>query len=512
LNVDTVLSEIYTQVATLMPARNFYVALYDAETDEVTFPIAFEGGERVEWNSRRAGSGLTEYVLQTRQTLLIRRDIEAALERIGIDQIGMPAASWLGVPILAEQEPIGVIAIQSYTVPDAYDSSHQEVLVTIASQAAVAIQNARLYERTDEALARRLQELDSILRTTGEGILLLDLDYRILAANRAFSDLLDFPQAEIAHRELGELENRILLTVLGFNNLQALEGTCKDVSEKDVHHKQIIVASGPPERHLERTLTPVRDGRGATTGWLFVFRDISEEIELAQLREDMMHMLVHDLRSPLTVLQGGLDMLEIALKEENYDDVHFLEQMARRGSDRMLRLVNELLDISKLEGGEIPIQSEVVEAESLLREVAARFIPSAQEAYITLDLAIDQGLPALYVDAKFIERVLHNLIDNAIKFTPDRGTVQLWARIDPENDGALLLGVADTGPGIPPQERPLLFEKFQLTSVKGRRRGTGLGLPFCKLTVEAHGGQIWTESEVGKGSTFIVRLPTVEGE
>ncbi|MGD1993375.1 MAG: ATP-binding protein, partial [Anaerolineae bacterium] len=515
LNIDTILSAIYTQVAALMPARNFYVALYDPDTDEVTFPLAFENGERVEWRSRRAGSGLTEYILHTRRPLLIRKDVEAVLERIGIDQIGQPAASWLGVPILAEQEPIGVVAVQSYTTPKAYDISHQEVLVTIAAQAAVAIQNARLYERTDEALTRRVQELASVLRTTGDGILLLDDDYRVLAANRALADFFGIARAEIAYRQLGTIDlegDQSLLAMIGFRSLTSLEQVCTEVSENDVHHEQIVVVPGPPERHLERTLTPVRDREGATTGWLFVFRDISEEIELAQLREDMTHMLIHDLRSPLTVLRGSLDMMELAIEEKKLDEVQLLEQMARRGSNRMLRMVNELLDISRLESGEIPIHPEPVKPESLLRETIARLSPLARKANVALDLRTAQGLPDLHVDVKFIERVLHNLVDNAIKFTPDHGAVQLWAQVDPEGDGTLLLGVADSGPGIPPKEQSRLFEKFQRTSVTGRRAGTGLGLPFCKLAVEAHGGQIWIESEAGQGSTFIMRLPTVEEE
>jgi len=513
LNIDTILTEIHTQVATLMPAHNFYVALYDQETDEVSFPLVFEQGQRIEWRSRRAGSGLTEHILHTRQPLLIPRDVGDALEEIGIEQIGKPASSWLGVPILAEQEPIGVIAIQSYSTPGAYDISHQEVLVTIAAQAAVAIQNARLYERTDEALARRVQELASILRTTGEGILLLDADYRILAANRALATFLGVAQAEISYRRLGSIDlagDRSFLAMIGFNSLQALEQACKEIGQNDAHQRQIVVAPGPPERHLERTLTPVRDRDGGTTGWLFVFRDISEEIELAQLREDMMHMLVHDLRSPLTVLKGSLAMMKVALEQEKLDEVRLLEQMARRGSERMLNMVNELLDISKLESGELPLHLQAVEPESLLREVATRLSPLAEETHIALDLKIAQGLPDLYVDRKFMDRVLHNLVDNAIKFTPDQGAVRLWAKADPENANMLLLGVTDTGPGVPPEEQTRLFEKFQLTSVAGRRVGTGLGLPFCKLTVEAHGGQIWIESQVGQGSTFIMRLPAME--
>jgi signal transduction histidine kinase len=511
LNIDVILSAIHKQVAALMPARNFYVALYDVETDEVSFPLAIEDEQRVTWRSRRAGSGLTEHILETRQPLLLRGDITKMLAKMGIEHIGKTAASWLGVPILAEQEPIGVIAIQSYTTPMAYDISHQEVLVTIAAQAAVAIQNARLYEQTDEALALRVQELASILHTTGDGILLLDADYRVLAVNRALANFLGIAQAEITNHQLGAVElgeDTSLLAMIGFNDIQTLVHACEEIREDGGHHKQIVLVQGPPKRHLERTLTPVRGEDSAITGWLFVFRDISEEIKLAQLREDMMHMLVHDLRSPLTLLQGSLDMMAPAIKDGKLNKANLLVQMARRGSDRMLRMVNELLDISKLESGELVIHPEIVNPEALFREITARLEPLTQKAHITINLNMAQETPSLYVDAKLVERVLHNLVDNAIKFTPDHGTVQLWAKSDPENADWLRLGVTDTGPGIPPEERPRLFEKFQQTSVTGRRVGTGLGLPFCKLAVEAHGGQIWIESEVGAGSTFIMRLPT----
>ncbi len=269
LNIDVILSEIYTQVAALMPARNFYVAFYAAETDEVMFPLAYEAGQRVTWRSRQAGVGLTEYILETRQPLLIRRDLEVTLEKLGIEQIGKPAASWLGVPILAEDEPIGVIAIQSYATAEAYDISHQEILGTIAAQAAVAIQNARLYERTDEALARRVQELASVLQTTGEGILLLDVDYRVLAVNRALVQFLDIAQAEVTHQRLDQIhlsEGRSLLQMIGFSDLQAWERACREIRERDVHHQQLIQVTGPPERSLERTLTPVRDRSQTVTG------------------------------------------------------------------------------------------------------------------------------------------------------------------------------------------------------------------------------------------------------
>jgi signal transduction histidine kinase len=514
LNLDMILKAIHTQVAALMPARNFYVALYDLETNEVSFPLVFEDGKRAHWRSRPMGKGLTEHILTTHKPLLIRRDIGATLGEIGIEQIGRPAASWLGVPILAEGEPIGVIAIQSYSTPEAYDLSHQEILVTIAAQAAVAIQNARLYERTDDALTRRVQELDSILRTTGEGILLLDTKWRVLAANRALSRFLGAAQAEMIGQVLDApyAGSDPLITLIGYTP-EALTAACEELAKDNTSYKQTITVPGPPERYVERTLTPVRDRAGATAGWLFIFRDMTEEMELARLREDLTHMLVHDLRSPLTVLNGSLEMLEMVVTSDDTDSIESLLQMAQRGTDRLLRMVNELLDISKLESGQLVLHPENVRAESLMKDIAARLNSLAEISNITLEISVAPDLPQLYVDIEFIGRVLHNLLDNAIKFTPDDGLVRLWARLDPDRDPvAMLVGVTDTGPGIPPEEQHRVFEKFQQTSVTGRRVGTGLGLPFCKLAIEAHGGEIWVESEVGKGSSFIMRLPTAKPE
>ena len=510
LHVETVLSTIYDQVARLMPARNFYVALYDPDTDEVSFPLSVEDGERVRWHSRRAGAGLTEHVLRTRVPLLVRREVVATMEALGIDSIGRTSACWLGVPIMAGDEPLGVITVQSYSVPEAYDHSHQEVLVTIAAQAGAAIQNARLYARTDEALARRVQELDSILRTTHEGMLLLDLDWRILAANRALSDFVDAARLELSGQSLVDGDQPII-TLIKYTP-EDLRADCKALARGEQTSKQAIVALGQSERHVERTLTPVRDREGAIVGWLLVLRDITEEIELARLREDMTHMLIHDLRSPLTVLIGSLGFMEEVFARQDEQGFNDLLGMARRGSDRMLGMVNELLDISKLESGQLLLHPEPVNVRLLIEDVVARLAPLATDVQITLEVSIKPDLPLLHVDPQLIGRVLNNLVDNAIKFTPNGGHVRLRAWPDPQAANRLLVSVSDTGPGIPLEEQPRLFEKFeQVSSVKGRRAGTGLGLPFCKLAVEAHGGNIWVESEVGKGSTFAMTLP-VAGE
>ncbi len=500
LQLETIIATIYEQVARLMSAENFYVALYNPETNEVSFPLAVENGEFVHWRSRCAGEGLTEHILHTRVPLLICRDVAAHIKSLGIDQIGRSAKCWLGIPILAGTEPLGVITVQSYTESEVYDTSHQDLLFTIASQAAIAIQNARLYERTDEALTRRVQELNSILRTTREGILLLDPELRILAINRALAELVGATQTELSGQQLGA----DLLSNFGYS-LETWEADCAVLIAGTLDQTQRTVMLGQEKRAMARTLSAVRDREGAIDGWLLNFRDITEELELARLREDMTDMLVHDLRSPLTVVMGSLTLL----RRKKGAAFEQLLDMAQQNSERILSMVNELLDISKLENGQLPLRYESVNIVNVIEDVVERFTPLALEADISLETELAPQLPILHADMEILKRVLGNLVDNAIKFTPDGGHVRLWARNEtlPEVR-ALVFGVSDDGPGIPDEIQTHLFEKFQQAeTLEARRRGTGLGLAFCKLAVEAHGGHVWVKSAPGQGATFAIVLP-----
>jgi NtrC-family two-component system sensor histidine kinase KinB len=514
LRLDDILPAIYEQVAKLMPASNFYVALYFSDSGEVTFPLAVEDDQQVEWRSRHAGKGLTEFVLQTCKPLLIESEVEGKLSELGIEAVGKNAASWLGVPITAGEDPLGVIAVQSYDSSKRYDQSHKEILITIAAQAGIAIQNARLYERTDEALARRVQELNSILKTSAEGLLLLSLDFRVLAANRAFAVFLGVNETELSGGDWGSVQlggESQLWAPMGYT-LAALQSDCQTLAEGDsVEIKKEIQIPGSTERHLERTLTPVLDLEDQIVGWLLVFRDISEEIELARLREDMTHMLVHDLRSPLTALRGSLWLMRSTLESQLKEDSHTQEMldMADRNTERIMGMVDSLLDIAKLENGQMPLYSELVEIPGLFSEIANRVKPLAEDARIAFDVTVERDVPEIRVDPEHARRVIINLIDNAIKFTPDGGQVRLWAKQDDRpTQNSILIGVSDTGPGISEKVQKKLFQKFQQDSkVQGRRKGTGLGLAYCKLVVEAHDGEIWVESQEGQGATFVMRLP-----
>jgi signal transduction histidine kinase len=340
-----------------------------------------------------------------------------------------------------------------------------------------------------------------------------------VAANRALADLVDVAQLELsghlldAPRSAGE---QPLITSVGYTP-EDLKADCQILAEGEEASKQAIVTLGTAGRHIERTLTPVRGPEEAIIGWLVVIRDVTEEIELARLKDDMTHMLVHDLRSPLTVLDNSFFFIEDAFAERDSKLFSEFVAMAQRSNERMLTLVNDLLAVSELESDQLELALEVVDARSLLQETITQLAPLAASAQITLEISAAKDLPPLYVDPGLIRRVLNNLLDNAMKFTPDGGCVRVWARRDEETAAdELFIGVSDEGPGIPAEEQHKLFEKFRrVRSVKGRRSGSGLGLPFCKLAVEAHGGRIWVESSASEsgsaeaGSTFVMTLPTV---
>ncbi len=511
LRIETVVEAIYEQVSRLMPAPNFYVALYDAGLDEVSFALSIETGQRVQWRPRRAGNGLTEYVLRTRQPLLIPQDVQGFIEKLGITPLGRPSTCWLGVPIVAGDRPLGVITLQSYSGQEQYTQSDVDVLYTIAAQAAVAIQNARLYAQTDETLARRVQELDSILRTVSEGVLLLDLNGHILAVNRTLAEWLGISQSELSQCSLNDLDIKgspALIVQIGYT-CQDFEIDCQSLIQGDALQRQARITLEMTRHHVERTLTPVRDVSRRINGWLLVFRDVTQEVELDRLRQDTMHMLVHDLRSPLTVILSSLDLMKRAFEKQDLGRFERLLQILRDGGMRMLNMVNQLLDISKLESGQFVIHPQAVEADKLLQETQERLAPIAAQAQISITVSVAPHLPPLLADPDVIGRVLNNLVDNAIKFTPDGGRIELEADYSETTPNDLTIQVSDTGPGIPAEALPRLFEKFhQVESVQGRRQGTGLGLSFCKLAVEAHKGTIRVKSQMGQGSIFIISLPS----
>ena len=229
--------------------------------------------------------------------------------------------------------------------------------------------------------------------------------------------------------------------------------------------------------------------------------------ELLRLREELADMIVHDLRNPLTVIINGLQLLgDVSVSDADRDYANVVVETMERATQRMERLVDTLLDIARFEEGAMTLQLQRLDMAALIEETITGERHLAENKDMVMEARLAVELPAVSADRDVLQRVLTNLLDNALKFTPAGGRV--WVEAHPEAK-AVRVDVVDTGPGIPAGERERIFEKFtQVRGQTGSRRGSGLGLTFCRMAVEAHGGRIWIEDGPGgKGSRFVFTVP-----
>jgi signal transduction histidine kinase len=224
------------------------------------------------------------------------------------------------------------------------------------------------------------------------------------------------------------------------------------------------------------------------------------------LRDDLTHMIVHDLRTPLTSLLSGVQMIELV--GELTDEQQEILSISVDGGKILLGMINDLLDVSKMESGTLSLEYNRVSATKLLDSAQRQVQVLATAQGLTLTSEVAPETPLFQADEDKLGRTLVNLLSNAIKFTPDGGGINISVRLAKDQQG-IVFSVSDTGEGIPKAELEHIFDKFgQVESRKsGRKMSTGLGLTFCKMVVEAHGGCIWVESEIDKGSTFLFHLP-----
>ncbi|MFQ5696586.1 MAG: sensor histidine kinase, partial [Terriglobia bacterium] len=249
----------------------------------------------------------------------------------------------------------------------------------------------------------------------------------------------------------------------------------------------------------------IRRPNGTLLGRLFVYSDITREKELDQAKTEFISIASHELRTPMTSIKGSLDLLLGGFAGEVSEETRELLVIAQSGCERLIRLINDILDLSKIEAGRMQLRLQPMSVlDSVQRSV--RTIKSYAESF-QVKLAIDCPSPPPEVigDRDRVDQVVTNLLGNAVKFSPAGSTVTVALRPVGE---AVECRVIDTGPGIAADQLDRLFGKFQqLEPQAGRKGGTGLGLAIARALVEEHGGNVWVESELGRGSQFIFQLP-----
>lgn len=491
--------------------------LVDEATGDLHFVMTIEGGEaKLAGVKVPMGHGVVGAVAKSRRWDIVPdAQSDPRFYRKISEDLGFVTKSILCVPMIAKGRVIGVIELLNKR-DGQFTADEAERLMRMAAFIGVAIENARLFQQ----VASGRDRLAAILNSTADGILMTDMDGVVLTANPMAAELFGAPESQLTGRMLDDL-------------LRALHSRAREVSsrtrggdgangEGDAPiHVSDIELGGTHHRYVRHLSMPVRDADGEVYGQLTVLRDITQERELEQLRDDWTSMLVHDLRAPLTSIMNGVMMVKRGIGGPVTDAQTELLGIAYQGSQAMLELVNNLLDISKMEQGRLTLDIEPVAPYTIIDQAIDRLRVSARSKNVTLEQRIALDLPLIDADDDKIVRVLQNLIDNAIKFSLAEGRVTVGAHAfgsehalpadvpaHPLFDTGewIVFWVQDRAMGIPAAYHERIFEKFG--QVRGRKvRGTGLGLTFCKLAVEAHHGQIWLESEEGVGSVFAFALP-----
>jgi signal transduction histidine kinase/transcriptional regulator with GAF, ATPase, and Fis domain len=418
------------------------------------------------------------------------------------------------VPLRATQRTLGGICVYyGDAVPDA---PNQETVLLFAAQAAVAVESLDLFT----AVRSARDQMASILASTREGIMLITPDAHVAIANAALHQLCGLTFESIqqitVEQFLALWEGNIRYSPEEWETLRRGLGDVMtrheafafgELNEQSAHPRAVEWAA----------LTALSSGE-SSGGALLVVRDITEAKESERLRQDLTNMIVHDLRSPLSSVMASIELMTKGIAGEMADRQRNVLNIAYKSAVQMLDMINALLDISRLESGRLPLDLRGQPMRPLVERAVERLMSLVQERNMLIQYDIPVELTHAMVDGELVVRVVQNLVANALKFSGRGSTVLVRAVAAPDivrggngsrNDhpvtGFVTLAVVDRGVGIAPQDQEKIFTKFG--QVGERRGGTGLGLTFCKLVVEAHGGRIWVESTPGEGSAFFFTLP-----
>lgn len=499
-------------VALVSDDRNRYYlhTLYDAARDgfveqEQTFPVA---------------QGLTGQAI--REEVAIRVDEFGGTE--GIRAPGEGEVSALVIPLRVEDRVIGTLNLGAPD-PVSYGDGELELAVLLARQIETSLGYSRLLStirQQREELARERTRLESernrleaLVEATDTAVLMVS-DGRVVHANRALGDLLGVPDHVLRGEPLKRVEEALSRAMTGSSSLAERVAA---MGAGDAPARDRVEFSFPRRVVCQRTVAPVPGPGGRMLGQLVLFRDVTREAEVDRAKDEFVSLVSHELRTPLSSVKTSLTLLRDGAGGELDEGGRDLLETALRNLDRLIRLVNELLDLSRIESGEVVPEICPVSVES-----AARRAVEAVEGYAReRDVALDRRSPGVPLrvraDPDRLEQVLVNLLSNGVKVSPPGGrvTIRWWEEAGEVATGrgeehgdreAVCLEIADQGPGIPSHRREEIFHRFrQLDRSESRRHGgVGLGLAISRLLVEAFGGEIWAESEEGEGARFYVRL------
>ncbi|MGH2593961.1 MAG: ATP-binding protein [Anaerolineae bacterium] len=440
---------------------------------------------------RSDSRGLAARVALERQPIAVRDVEHDALTQPALDVLRrFNIGAIAGLPMMAEEVVVGVLLVASEDSA-ALEAGSLDTLRVIAGVLAQGVANTRLFSR----IRADQEKFKAVISSSGDVVLSLDQQGRLTLANDAARRAFGF----MAHEAIGQPLSRVTTNV-------ALNSAVEQAIRKGIGIRERIGFEVPlaDESVLFCNLSPIADEDGQVVGWVAVMQDITRFKETERMKSDMILTASHDLRNPVHLTLGALDLLGQRATSWTPEQQEMLD-IAVMGVRRIEALISDLLDLERVER-----RVGLVLGECNLTEIARTVFTEnrmqAQSKHQLLEAHLAEGLPPVWGDAQRLYQVVSNLVGNAIKYTPANGRITINLH---REDDQILLEVNDTGNGIPQEAQVHIFERFYRVAGSSLidATGAGLGLALVKTIVDQHGGQVWVTSQVGHGSTFSVSLP-----
>jgi len=387
-------------------------------------------------------------------------------------------------PLQIHGRMIGVLGVDNRQSGHSFLDDHVEVVSILADYAAIAIENARLYSRTE--IER--EKLETILTQVEDGVIVVDHDGRLVLVNHTIRTALDLGEASLVGKPVRDIiQHPDLLEI--FTEEKRTRPSRSEITLED-------------GRVFNAQVTPIPE-----VGLAVTMQDITHLKELDRIKSDFVSTVSHDLRSPLTAILGYVELIDRAgpVTEQQREFIRRVQFSV----NNITALINDLLDLGRIEAG-FDTRKEIVTVSPIIYYAVEGLRSRLGEKEQDLTLGIPDDMPAILGNPIRLRQLMGNLINNAIKYTPAHGTIGICAKAE---HGQIIIQVSDNGPGIPPADQPYIFEKFyRASNVPADTPGTGLGLAIVKSIVDNHQGRIWVDSAIGQGTTFTVVLPITDEE
>jgi PAS domain S-box-containing protein len=502
LELDALLVDTLAKVLEVMQLPAGWVFVHDGDGDNLV--LAAERGLSPQFAAEEGtnplGACACKQVLRTGKAMIV--DDMLACPRLSPEVVQAEGlVVHASVPLKSKNRVVGVMNVASKDLKE-FHSRNLELLNAIGHQIGVAIDHVGTFQVT----RRERATLKSVMDSMVDGLILVDTAGKINYWNPRATEFLGIPAAVAIGRPAMGIARRI---AMGSSNP---EHVSEQLAEALLHFQGFPVIEyellRPQRRTVQSLLFPIAGDKGEDLGYGITLRDVSREKELDRMKLQLLSTVSHELRTPLTSIKGFTTSL---LREDvrwdegtQRDFLHIIDQE----SDRLAELIGNLLDMSRIDTGTLSMEKEEVQIRVLLEEAIEAIGLHASGHSFVLDVPV--RIPAIMADPRRIRQVLHNLLENAAKYSPDGGQVTVRAKAGPRH---LTISVTDQGIGIPKRYHDRIFDRFfQVDSASTRRvGGSGLGLAICRSIIEAHGGRIWVESEPGQGSTFSFTLPLHPG-